>query len=91
MNVILKAIDKDKTKMRQFPVTFADNENFVIIYEVNTEHEVFLDNLVKGILSTSREGVQIYCTSNSLFDEIEDIRKVNVKENVVELLVAKVK
>ncbi len=89
MNVILRAIDQEKTKMKQFPVSFADTENFVIVYEFLPEHEVFLTNLVKGILSTSREGAQIFCTSGSLFDEITDIKKVSIKDDNISLVAVK--
>jgi hypothetical protein len=89
MNVILKAIDQEKTKMRQFPVTFADGENFIVIYEFLPEHEIFLSNLVKGILSTAREGVQIFCTPCSMFSEIEDIKKVSIKDDNISLVAAK--
>lgn len=89
MNVILRAIDNEKTKMKQFPVSFADTENFVVIYEFLPEHESFLTNLVKGITSCSKEGVIIYCTPSSMFSDIEDIKKVITKDTVVSLVSAK--
>lgn len=89
MHIIVKAIDSTKNKIRQFPVTFADTENYVIIYDFLEEHESFLNNLVKNILSTTKEGVQIFCTPGCLFDEIGHIRKVIIKDDVVSLILPK--
>ncbi len=82
MNLILKAINNDKSKIRQFPVSFSGN-SFAIIYEYQPEFEEFLPNLISGIRSMSSDDIPIYCAASQMYSEIENIRKVTLKDDKV--------
>lgn len=86
MNLILKAINKEKSKIRQFPVSFSKEPLFAVIYEILPEHDSFLPALVDGIKAISGDAVEIYCTDSDLFTEIENVKKLKCNEETIEVM-----
>lgn len=82
MNLILKAIDTKKSKIRQFPVTLS-GKSFAVIYEYQSDYETFLPDLIEGIRYMTSEDVTIYCASSQMYSEIEGVRKVTLTDDKV--------
>lgn len=82
MNLILKAIDTQKSKIRQFPVSFS-GKSFAVIYDYQNDHESFLPDLISGIRYMSSEDITIYCVSSQMYSEVEGVRKVTLKDDKV--------
>ncbi len=86
MNLILKAINKEKSKIRQFPVAFDNDNTFAIIYEYIAEYDSFLPALVDGIKSLSKDNIEIYCTETEMFTEITNVKKLKCNEETIEVM-----
>jgi hypothetical protein len=86
MNLILKAINKEKSTIRQFPVSFSKEPRFAVIYDILPEHDSYLPALVDGIKSMSGDTVEIFCTESDLFSEIQNVKKLKWTEETVEVI-----
>lgn len=86
MNLVLKSINREKNKIREFHVSIFKDPTFSIIYEYLSEYETFLPGLIEGIKSFTTEDMPIYCVGSSLYSELNDIKKLKVTEDKIELL-----
>jgi hypothetical protein len=79
MNLYLRALDKDKKRIKQFPVTLLGNKA-AIIYECEG-YEPFILNLIKGIKGMSSEDIEIFIVTSPMFSEFESLKKLVVTES----------
>lgn len=86
MNLVLKALNKEKNKVREFEVSFSKTYNFAIIYDYAAESESFLPVLVDGIKGMSTDDVSIYCSEGQIYEELVNIKKVIITEEKLELI-----
>lgn len=81
MNLIMRALDQDKQRIKEFPVSFYENK-MAIIYEFSPEHSIFLENLVNGINEIANEKALIICTPSQIFTSIEKFQKVKYEDKI---------
>lgn len=90
MNLILKALNKEKTIIRQFQVSISKEHNFAVIHDYLPEYETFLPVLSDGIKSLSTNDVSIYCIDSESYSNATNIKKLKVSEEKVEVIESKI-
>ena len=83
MNTLIKASNKEKNKIKLFPVSFYADK-LATIYDYENSLESFLPNLVEHILDQS-ENARIVVTPEDQFESIESFQEVLMEKGNITL------
>jgi hypothetical protein len=78
MNLFYKGINKERNKIKLFPVANYENK-LLIIYSYTPEDETFLPSLIEGSREYSPD-IEVIVTPDEIFCPIESFEKVIYKD-----------
>jgi hypothetical protein len=84
MNTLLRAINKEKNKIKLFPVSFYEDK-LAIIYDYENNQETFLPHIIEGIMEHTHDNARIIATSDGQFSEIQSYQEVIMEKGEIKL------
>ena len=84
MNTLMRAINKEKSKIKLFPVSFYEDK-LAIIYEYEPSLDSFLPHIIEGIMEHTNEQARIIATSECQFSEIQSYQEVIMEKGEMKL------